>query len=254
MTLATARTFPPQSQVFSRIAVKGIPVKDITVVAAVIASLVAVNISAHFTLAGQWFWTIPVSALILLVMAKLAGLTWKDLGISSSSLRKGLRYGGAAALVVTAVVAVGVLLPVTREFFLNETYSNARFALLAALVLIPLQTVLPEELAFRGVLHGALDRLGGARLALIAGSTLFGLWHISSSLGLTASNSGLSSVLGTGIFGQWVGVGLAVVATSAAGAVFTWLRAHTKSVLAPIGLHWSLNAVGALAAAAAWSM
>ncbi|MHA2789451.1 CPBP family intramembrane glutamic endopeptidase [Corynebacterium sp. S7] len=251
MTLATAtaRSLPVRLQIQSRI-----PVKDIAVVFAVIASLVAVNLSAHFTLAGQWFWTIPVSVLVLLVMAKLAGLTWSDIGISPATVRKGLQYGSLAAIVVTAVVGIGVLLPFTREFFLNQTYSNARYALLAALVLIPLQTVLPEELAFRGVLHGALDRLGGARLALIAGSTLFGLWHVASSLGLTASNSGLSSVLGTGTFGQWVGVGLAVVATSAAGVVFTWLRAHTKSVLAPIGLHWSLNSVGALAAAAAWSM
>lgn len=230
------------------------PVKDLAVVAGVVASLVSINLATHFTLAGQWFWTIPLSAAVLFALSKLAGLSWRDLGLSPSTLRKGALYGGGAALAVGAVVAVGVALPITREFFLNETYANARFALVAALVLIPLQTVLPEELAFRGVLHGALHRLGGARLALLAGSVLFGLWHISSSLGLTASNSGLSGILGTGTFGQWVGVGLAVAATSCAGAVFTWLRARTNSVIAPIGLHWAMNSIGALAAAVAWSM
>jgi len=48
------------------------------------------------------------------------------------------------------------------------------------------------------------------------------------------------------------GVAMAVVATAAAGFVFTWLRRRSGSLLAPIALHWSLNGMGALAAAAVW--
>lgn len=223
-------------------------------VTAVVSALLALNLTAHFTPASSWFVTIPAGAAILLCLAKMLGLSWRDLGISRASLKIGLGYGAVAAGVVVAAVAVGVLLPVTREFFLNDTYASARTALLAALVIIPLKTVLPEELVFRGVLHGSLQRLGGLKTVFIGGSLLFGLWHVASSLHLTAGNAGLTGVLGTGSAGQWAGVGVAVVATSCAGAVFTWLRHRTNSVVAPIALHWAMNAVGALAAAAAFQL
>ena len=115
-----------------------------------------------------------------------------------------------------------------------------------------LYLVIPEELAFRGVLHGALERAWGARGVFAAGSLLFGLWHIASSLGLTSGNAGLTAVLGGGVWGQVLGIAGAVVATAAAGFVFTWLRSRSGSILAPIALHWSLNGVGALAAALVW--
>ena len=41
----------------------------------------------------------------------------------------------------------------------------------------------------------------------------------------------------------------AVVATGSAGFVFSWLRRRSGSLIAPIALHWSLNGLGALAAA-----
>ncbi len=59
------------------------------------------------------------------------------------------------------MIAVGALLPWTRPMFLNDRYATLSGALLASMVIIPLQTVIPEELAFRGVLHGALDRAWG---------------------------------------------------------------------------------------------
>ena len=109
-----------------------------------------------------------------------------------------------------------------------------------------------EELAFRGVLHGALDRAWGFRGVAAAGSLLFGLWHIASSLGLTSGNAGFTHILGGGVFGMVAGVVGAVLATTAAGFVFTWLRRRSGSLLAPIALHWSLNGMGALAAALVW--
>lgn len=222
--------------------------------AAVIAALLALNLTTHFTPAGSWFLTIPLGAAFLVVLAKVLGLSWRELGISRASLKKGLGYGAVAAGVVVIAVAIGVALPFTREFFLVDSYASVRTALLAALVIIPLKTVLPEELVFRGVLHGSLQRLGGMRAVFIAGSLLFGLWHVAASLNMTAGNAGLTEALGTGSFGRWVGVGLAVVATSCAGAMFTWLRHRSNSLAAPIALHWAFNAVGALAAAAAFQL
>jgi membrane protease YdiL (CAAX protease family) len=47
---------------------------------------------------------------------------------------------------------------------------------------------------------------------------------------------------------------LAVAATAVAGFVFTWLRKRSGSLIAPIALHWSLNGLGALAAALVWHL
>lgn len=227
---------------------------ELATVLTIIALLVGLNLVARFTPLASWFFTVPVGTLIILGVGRVLGLTWRDIGLSADTLKKGLRYGGVAAGIVFILVALGVLLPATRHFFLDEGYASARKAFLAAFVLIPIQTVLPEELAFRGVLHSSLHRLGKLKLSLIAGPLLFGLWHITSSLHLTAGNAGLTSLLGSGTAAKWAGVGLAVLATSLAGLGFTWLRHRSSSVLAPVGLHWALNAFGALAAAAAFRM
>ena len=229
-------------------------VREISTVAVTVLLLIGLNISAHFTPLAMWFFTVPVGAVIILGVGRAMGLTWADIGLSRRSAKKGLIYGGVAAGIVLLAVIGGVLLPLTRGFFLDEGYASARKALLAAFILIPVQTVLPEELAFRGILHSSLRRLAGFRTVLIGGSILFGFWHVASSLRLTAGNEGLTSVLGSGTAAQWIGVGLAVLVTSLAGAVFTWLRHRTDSLLAPIGLHWAFNAFGALAAATVFTM
>lgn len=227
--------------------------RDVLNVLAVVAALVAINVTAHFSQLAAVAAVVPIGVMILLFLARANGMTWRDIGLGRHTHGKGLAYGGGAAVLVVVAVAIAMLTPFTREFFFNDSYASLRTALVAALVIIPLQTVLPEELAFRGVLHGSLARMGGTKLVFFGSSLLFGLWHIASSLNLTASNAGLTAFLGSGTAAQWAGVGLAVVATAGAGAGLTWLRHHTGSVIAPIGLHWALNAVGALAAAAAWS-
>ena len=138
--------------------------------------------------------------------------------------------------------------------FMNDHYATMSGALIASMIIIPLQTVIPEELAFRGVLHGALNRAWGFRGVAAAGSLLFGLWHIATSLGLTSSNVGFTRIFGGGVFGMVAGVVMAVIATGAAGFVFTWLRRRSGSLIAPIALHWSLNGLGALAAALVWHL
>ncbi len=153
-----------------------------------------------------------------------------------------------------SVIAIGALLPWTRPMFMNNNYATLSGALMASMIIIPLQTVIPEELAFRGVLHGALNRAWGFRGVAAAGSLLFGLWHIATSLGLTSSNVGFTRIFGGGLLGTVAGVVLAVAATGVAGFVFTWLRRRSGSLLAPIALHWSLNGMGALAAALVWHL
>jgi len=221
-------------------------------VAVVVLTLACTNLIAHFTSAWANILTVPAAAMVLVLLMRRRGLDWAELGLSPRHWRRGTLYAVGAVGIVLGAVTIGALLPLTRPFFLADRYATISGAMIASMIVIPLQTVIPEELAFRGVLHGTLDRAYGVRGVFAAGSLLFGLWHIASSLGLTSGNRGLSGILGSGVAAQIAGIALAVLATAAAGAVFTWLRRRSGSLLAPIALHWSLNGAGALAAALVW--
>ncbi|SON63021.1 hypothetical protein MSIMFI_04551 [Mycobacterium simulans] len=223
-------------------------------VAVVVVVLVLTNLIAHFTTVWASIATVPAAAVGLVILVRCNGLGWADLGLGREHWKSGLGYALAAVAVVVSVISIGVLLPMTRPMFLNNHYATISGALIASMVIIPLQTVIPEELAFRGVLHGALNRAWGFRGVAVAGSLLFGLWHVSTSLGLTSGNVGFTRLFGGGILGMMAGVTLAVLATGAAGLVFSWLRRRSGSLIAPIALHWSLNGMGALAAALVWHL
>ena len=223
-------------------------------VAVIVVALVVTNLIAHFTTPWASIAVVPAAAVGLVLLMRANGLDWADLGLGREHWKSGLGYAVAAVVVVAAVIAIGVLLPMTRPMFLNHRYATVSGALVASMVIIPLQTVIPEELAFRGVLHGALNRAWGFRGVALAGSLLFGLWHVATSLGLTSSNVGFTRVFGGGIVGMLAGVTSAVLATAAAGFVFSWLRRRSGSLIAPIALHWSLNGLGALAAALVWHL
>ena len=218
-------------------------------IAVVVVVLAMANLVAHFTTPWASIATVPAAAVGLLILVRSRGLGWTELGLGRDHWKAGAGYALAAVAVVTTVVAIGAALPWTRPMFMNNNYATVSGALIASMVIIPLQTVIPEEVAFRGVLHGALDRAWGWRGVAAAGSLLFGLWHIATSLGLTSSNVGFTRIFGGGTVGTLAGVVLAVLATAVAGFVFTWLRRRSGSLIAPIALHWSLNGMGALAAA-----
>jgi uncharacterized protein len=193
-------------------------------IAVVVVVLALTNVIAHFTTAWAGVATVPAAAIGLVALLRFNGLGWAELGLGRDHLKSGAAYALAAVVLVVAVIAIGALLPVTRPMFMNNHYATISGALIASMLVIPLQTVIPEELAFRGVLHGALNRAWGFRGVALAGSLLFGLWHIATSLGLTSSNVGFTRLFGGGIVGMLAGVTLAVVATAAAGCVFRWLR------------------------------
>lgn len=220
----------------------------------VVVVLALTNVIAHFTTPWAGIATVPAAAVGLVVLLRSNGVGWAELGLGRDHWKSGIRYALAAVTVVVAVIGVGMLLPLTRPMFMNNHYVTISGALVASMIIIPLQTVIPEELAFRGVLHGALDRAWGFRGAALAGSLLFGLWHIATSLGLTSSNVGFTRLFGGGIVGMLAGVTLAVFATAVAGFLFSWLRRRSGSLIAPIALHWSLNGLGALAAAVVWHL
>jgi uncharacterized protein len=216
--------------------------------------LVLTNLVAHFTTPWASVATVPAAAVGLVALLRFNGLGWAELGLGRDHWKSGVAYALAAMALVVMVIAVGVVLPLTRTMFMNNHYATISGALVASMIIIPLQTVIPEELAFRGVLHGALNRAWGFRGVALAGSLMFGLWHIATSLGLTSSNVGFTRLFGGGVLGMLAGVTLAVTATAVAGFVFSWLRRRSGSLIAPIALHWSLNGLGALAAALVWHL
>ena len=148
---------------------------------------------------------------------------------------------------------MGAALPLTRSVFRNSRYDFGwGHAALTAFVLIPVGTVLFEEVAFRGVLWGLLRRRHGTWVATSVSSALFGLWHVLPSLGLAADDQAIGAAVGSGSSGQAVSVLGTVLFTGLAGVVFCELRRRSGSLLAPAGLHWATNGLGVLAATAIW--
>jgi membrane protease YdiL (CAAX protease family) len=195
----------------------------------------------------------PVTAAGLVLIARRAGLSWADLGLGPGTWRRGLAWAGVIIGAVAVVFAVGAALPLTRNSFRDTRYDLGWGALLTAFVLIPLGTILLEEVAFRGVLWGLLRRWRGPWVATTISSVLFGLWHVLSSLHLAADNQAVGQAVGGGRSGQVLSVLGTVLFTAASGVVFCELRRRSGSLLAPAGLHWATNALGVLASSAVWA-
>jgi uncharacterized protein len=221
--------------------------------ASVACSLVLPNL-AHHVLGWESVWLGPATAAALVAFARWCGLSWQELGLGRQTLGRGLRWGAGAVVAVGAVYAVGLLLPATRTAFLDtRSQLGLADALTTALLVIPLGTVLMEEVAFRSVLWGLRGR--HAPTWQVAGGTslLFGLWHVLPALDST-SNRAVSQAVGEGALGQVGLVAGTVVFTTVGGLVFGELRRRTGSVWAPVGLHWATNALGILAGTVAWRL
>lgn len=222
--------------------------------AVVVIVLAMVNVAGHLLRGALWFG--PVVVVALVCFARWTGLSWSQLGLSKDQLGSGFRWGlGAIAVVATAYLA-GVLLPPTRPAFLDARYHLAvSGALLSAFVIIPVGTILVEEVAFRSVLWGMLARQFTTWRVLVASSVLFGLWHILPSLHLASANQGVGhAVRGVGDLATVLVVVVTVVITAVGGAVAGALRHRSGSVLASAGMHWATNALGVLFALLAWRL
>jgi membrane protease YdiL (CAAX protease family) len=213
------------------------------VLGAVLVVLAAVNVADRYGPPGTGLVAGPLVAFGLVLLARRAGLTWHDLGLSRSTVLPGLRYALGAVLAVAVVYAVGVAIPFTRPAFADVRYHlHLGAALLTALIVVPLGTVLLEEVAFRGVLLGLVHRHRGAVWASVTSSVLFGLWHILPSLHLAQANRAVGAALG----GRVLTVLAAVGFTALAGLLLCELRRRSGSLLAAAALHWATNGLGVL--------
>jgi membrane protease YdiL (CAAX protease family) len=188
-----------------------------------------------------------VLAPALAVSAGIAGLSPAELGLSPRRWRAGLRWGAVPVAVLTTGYAAALAVGPAREALAGTTERGWPAVALATLVVIPLGTVLPEELAFRGVLWALLCRRQGEWAATAGSSVLFGLWHVLPALGGGPANELVVGAVGGGAAGTAIRVAGTVLLTGVAGVGFCWLRTRSGSLLAPALLHWAVNALGLLA-------
>jgi membrane protease YdiL (CAAX protease family) len=185
-------------------------------------------------------------AACLLVIARVQGLPAADLGLARSTWPAGLRWGTAAATLVGAAYALAYLITPVRQALPESDGEIGRAALWAVLVVIPLGTVLPEELAFRGLVLALLGRRYGVLSGTLLSSGLFGLWHIGASLGGGPANAAIVGVVGGDAAGTVTRVIATVVFTTLGGVVLCWLRLRSNSLVAPVLAHWTVNALGVI--------
>jgi len=193
------------------------------------------------------------AALVLLALAWAragAHLTAMELGLERRRAGRAALVGGIAALAL-GVAALGALrapalLGAQPIGYFPATEMTTEALLLRAFVLMPLDTAIPEELAFRGVLLGWLRRHGDALRAAVASSGAFALWHIvivaaTVPMTNTPSDPLLAALTVTG----------ALIAVFCGGLFFSWLRERTGSLAAPIVAHAIFNATLLVGLAAA---
>jgi membrane protease YdiL (CAAX protease family) len=217
--------------------------------------MAAVNVWVHLGPRGAHLVTGPLAAIVLLLVARSADLSWAELGLGRAELVTGAGYGAVAAALVAAGYGLAVAIPATRGAFRDTRYQiGAGSAVRTAFVTIPLGTVVFEEVAFRGVLWGLLAHDRGTAWATGVSSVLFGLWHVLPALDLARTNTALHAVGGVGRRRLLLTILGTVAFTTVAGVVFAELRRRSGSLLAPAGLHWATNGLGVLAAARVWAI
>lgn len=209
-----------------------------------LVAVLCVLVVTDLVLFDQSGWTVGVAvlaSLVLLWLARSQGLTRADLGLSREHLPDGLRWGAAVSVVLLVGCVVAAQLPFLASAFDDDrTPDGTAAVLLKVLVVIPLRTVLLEELAFRGVIHGWVARARGERAALVWSSLAFGLWHVPPALLVIRTNEALEWAAGSVVLTAVVVLGV-VAGTAVAGWVLGWLRRRTGSLAAPALVHWSVN-------------
>ncbi|MCP3974236.1 MAG: CPBP family intramembrane metalloprotease [bacterium] len=206
------------------------------------AALGAWNVVVNRLLPARFY--VPANlgvAAVSYAVGRATGASNEELGTSTATARRGSRWGLVGAGLVAAGAGGASRHRATRHLFADQRAAEAN-TLFETLVRIPFGTVALEEVAFRSVLpellHGP-SRSGPS----LRSSALFGLWHILPTLNALDINE----VADPATRRRAVAGGVAV--TAVAGVVLDLLRLRSRSLVAPMLVHWSANAVSyALAA------
>jgi membrane protease YdiL (CAAX protease family) len=191
----------------------------------------------------RWIWQL-VSFGGLFAVFKFSGLGLADIGLSKLKIGAGLKYGVIAVALIFIVFMI--LFLINQNIFSDKRYNQGmQAALIGALIIVPIQTVLFEELAFRGLMPALLKNINAAIwFSIIISSVLFGLWHI-----LSAPKGSLAGVSSSS---NLLIIGGVFLATTAAGAFLYFLRYQSGSVIAPIMVHWFVNGFAIILTSLNW--
>ena len=196
---------------------------------------------------SRWYTPVNASAAAAsLAVAAASGLTAEDLGLGRGRWLPG-QIGSLLAAATAAGWLAAAAVPAARPVLDDERISglDGRGVAYQTLIRIPVGTAAWEEIAFRGVLQAMLRRVISEPAAIAVTSGVFGLWHIRPTAGALRVN-GLADDCGQAV--TRVAAGVAV--TAAGGVLFSWLRARSGRLAAPVALHIAINCGGL---AAAWA-
>ena len=189
---------------------------------------------------GDWAAVSWGAALVAvsLGVARLLRQRRGDLGLVRGDPR-GIGAAAAVALVAaaagTAVLRVGPIVGAPIGYQpLSATTPDA--LALHIVLFLPLAAVIPEEVAFRGVLLGGLWTRTGARKAVVGSSAAFALWH-AFVVWVTLLQTSLA---GTAL--AWLAGMAALVFVAIGGAVLALLRIRSGGIAAPVVAHWAFDA------------
>jgi membrane protease YdiL (CAAX protease family) len=179
------------------------------------------------------------TVLIVIVAARWCGLTWAEAGIGRTNLLRSSLIGAGIGLGLAAVVLLA--LEAGAQLGTPITYQPLRGASISAvlthaLVGLPLQTAIPEELAFRGLLLGLLMRKLTPLRAAFVTSFIFVAWHVVVQVQTLAV---------TNFTSPWQivpAMGLAFAGLIAGGLVFAFLRLRTRNLAGAVAAHWLFDA------------
>lgn len=218
--------------------------RPVLYLAALIALLLICNLAFVYSKGWlRWTWQL-LSFGGLFAIIKFSGLSIEEIGLTRARLGTGLKYG-LAMIAVIFIVFLALYL-INQNLFSDKRYDQSlRTALISALFIVPLQTVLFEELAFRGVMPALLKNIGASFwLTLITSAVLFGLWHIA-----TAPKGNL---VGVSSSSNLLIIGVVFAATASAGAILYFLRYQSDSLAAPIAIHWFVNGLAIVLSSFSW--
>jgi uncharacterized protein len=193
---------------------------------------------------------VPLNVATALVLLTI-GMTTMGLDAHELGLEGGHLTGALTGLAVAAALATPLLL-LSRSRGPARIIADERVAELAGaelafqvLVRIPLGTALLEELAFRGILLGAMGHHGNVA-AVVTSAVVFGLWHVTPTHNLILANR--PDVSQRAVAAAICG---AVLFTTLAGLALAYLRLRSGTLAAPFALHATLNSVATVAAVVA---
>jgi len=212
------------------------------------AAVLGYGVLVNRVIPNEVYVPVNLAAAGLAVAAAHAlGASWRDLGLARDRVKAGLKLGGITLIPIAAVVALGLAIPWTREFFRDTTILSASTAeaVYTLLLRIPFGTAMAEELIFRGALLALFLQRHRPWVAVVMSSAVFGLWHVLPTLNSLGTNPGVSGTSGNVLL-QAGAVALTVVATGIAGCIFSWLRLRSGSILAPWLTHTGFNSIGYL--------